>query len=134
MALAKLVYQRYLSRFEGPEFAELLGAGARPQQLLWASTGTKNPAYDDLLYVEPLIGKHTVNTLPDATFAALRDHGKVGQICPGPVACGIAPSRSSRLGIDMNAVGETLKQDGLIQLSRHSAPCSRQLPDFPSLR
>ena len=119
VALAKLAYQRYLSRFEGPEFAELLGAGPRPQQLLWASTGTKNPAYDDLLYVEPLIGKHTVNTLPDATLAALRDHGKVADTITKDLSRAESQfAQLEALGIDMNAVGETLKQDGLIQFEQ----------------
>src|SRR5690606_8148260 len=77
VATAKLAYQRYLERFHGPAFDALRAAGARPQYMLWASTGTKNPAYSDLLYVEPLIGAETVNTLPDATLAALRDHGQV---------------------------------------------------------
>ena len=77
VATAKLAYQRYCERFHGEEFATLRDLGARPQFLLWASTGTKNPAYSDLLYVEALIGTETINTLPDGTLDALRDHGRV---------------------------------------------------------
>ncbi|MES2564567.1 MAG: transaldolase, partial [Pseudomonadota bacterium] len=76
IALAKLAYEQYKQVFGGPRFAPLAAKGVRPQYLLWASTGTKNPAYSDLLYVEPLIGPETINTLPDATLAALRDHGR----------------------------------------------------------
>ncbi|MCB1900128.1 transaldolase [Cognatazoarcus halotolerans] len=116
VAMAKLAYQRYLTRFHGPEFADLLNAGARPQQLLWASTGTKNPSYDDLLYVEPLIGKETVNTVPDATLAALRDHGKVAETITKDLSRAESQfTQLEALGIDMNAVGEELKADGLRQ-------------------
>lgn len=116
VAMAKLAYQRYLARFHGPDFADLLGAGARPQQLLWASTGTKNPAYHDLMYVEPLIGKETVNTLPDATLAALRDHGKVAETITHDLPRAEAQfAQLEALGIDMNTIGEELKADGLRQ-------------------
>jgi hypothetical protein len=77
VALARQAYQRYLARFHGAGFAALAAKGARPQSMLWASTGTKNAAYPDLMYVEPLIGPETVNTLPDATLAAFIDHGQV---------------------------------------------------------
>ncbi|MGZ9038742.1 MAG: transaldolase family protein, partial [Burkholderiales bacterium] len=76
VALAKLAYEEYKKVFGGPLFAPLAAKGVRRQQLLWASTGTKNPAYSDVMYVEPLIGPETVNTLPDATLNAFRDHGR----------------------------------------------------------
>ncbi|MCC4116874.1 transaldolase [Aromatoleum toluclasticum] len=116
VAMAKLAYQRYRERFHGAAFAELRGLGARPQYMLWASTGTKNPAYSDLLYVEPLIGPETVNTLPDATLAALRDHGKVAATLAEDV--GAARSTFDALddqGIDMTAAGERLQREGLAQ-------------------
>lgn len=72
---AKLVYARYRELFEGKAFADLASQGARPQRLLWASTSTKNPAYPDTKYVEPLIGAGTVTTLPMETVDAYRDHG-----------------------------------------------------------
>ncbi len=76
IANAKLTYQRYMEIYGGARWAPLAAKGAQSQRLLWASTGTKNPAYRDVLYVEELIGKDTVNTLPPATFEAFRDHGR----------------------------------------------------------
>ena len=77
IANAKLAYQRYKRLFAGPRWEKLRAKGVRVQRLLWASTGTKNPAYSDVLYVEELIAADTVNTLPLATMDAFRDHGKV---------------------------------------------------------
>ena len=77
VANSKVVYRRFLEIFHGEGFASLRQRGARVQRPLWASTGTKNPAYSDVLYVENLIGPETVNTLPPDTIDAFRDHGKV---------------------------------------------------------
>ena len=77
IANSKVVYRRFLEIFHGEGFAALRQRGARVQRPLWASTGTKNPAYSDVLYVENLIGPETVNTLPPETINAFRDHGKV---------------------------------------------------------
>jgi transaldolase/glucose-6-phosphate isomerase len=77
VANLKLIYARYKKIFEGERFEKLKGQGGRVQRPLWASTGVKNPAYPDLLYVENLVGKNTVNTLPPATLDALLDHGHV---------------------------------------------------------
>ncbi len=76
IANAKLAYQQYKHIFAGPRWKALAKRGARPQRLLWASTGTKNKAYSDVLYVETLVGLDTVNTLPPETMDAWRDHGK----------------------------------------------------------
>jgi transaldolase/glucose-6-phosphate isomerase len=76
VANAKLAYQEYKHLFSGPRWEKLAAKGARPQRLLWASTGTKNKDYSDVLYVEELIGPNTVNTMPPATLEAFRDHGK----------------------------------------------------------
>jgi transaldolase / glucose-6-phosphate isomerase len=75
IANAKLAYQEYKRLFSGPRWEKLAAKGARPQRLLWASTGTKNKDYSDVLYVEELIGPNTVNTVPPATLDAFRDHG-----------------------------------------------------------
>lgn len=75
IANAKLAYQDYLGLFSGERWQALAGRGAQTQRLLWASTGTKNPAYPDTLYVDELIGDRTVNTMPPATMDAFRDHG-----------------------------------------------------------
>jgi len=77
IANAKLAYQRYKRLFVGSRWEKLRAKGARVQRLLWASTGTKNPDYSDVLYVEELIAPETVNTVPPATMDAFRDHGKV---------------------------------------------------------
>ncbi len=77
IANARLTYARYKDLCAGQRWQRLASQGARPQRLLWASTSTKNPAYRDVLYVEELIGPDTVNTMPDSTFSAFRDHGAV---------------------------------------------------------
>jgi transaldolase/glucose-6-phosphate isomerase len=76
IANAKLAYQEYKRLFSGPRWDKLAAKGAKPQRLLWASTGTKNKDYSDVLYVEELIGPNTINTVPPATLDAFRDHGK----------------------------------------------------------
>lgn len=75
IANAKVAYGHFANLFGSEQFAKLKAGGARPQRLLWASTGTKNPDYSDVLYVEELIGPDTVNTLPPKTLEAFRDHG-----------------------------------------------------------
>jgi transaldolase len=77
VANAKLAYQTYLELFGTSRWKSLAAQGAQPQRVLWASTSTKNPDYRDVLYVEELIGRDTVNTLPPATLDAFRDHGRV---------------------------------------------------------
>ncbi len=77
IANAKMAYQDYKRLFAGARWEKLAAKGARPQRLLWASTGTKNKDYSDVLYVEELIGPNTVNTVPPATLDAFRDHGKL---------------------------------------------------------
>ena len=111
IANSKVVYRRFLEIFHGEGFVSLRQRGARVQRPLWASTGTKNPAYSDVLYVENLIGPETVNTLPPDTIDAFRDHGKI----PGPTVkegfdeADAALSRLSGLGIDLNAITEKLQ-------------------------
>src|SRR6266702_1756827 len=76
IANAKVAYQDYKRLFSGPRWDKLAAKGAKPQRMLWASTGTKNKDYSDVLYVEELIGPDTINTMPPATLDAFRDHGK----------------------------------------------------------
>ncbi len=78
IANAKVAYREFMDLFGGERFVALEGRGARVQRPLWASTGTKNPAYSDVLYLESLIGAHTVNTVPPATLTAFLEHGKAG--------------------------------------------------------
>ncbi|HEY0721598.1 MAG TPA: transaldolase [Gammaproteobacteria bacterium] len=118
VALGKLAYQRYLGRFHGESFSTLANLGIRPQQLLWASTSTKNPDYNDLLYVEPLIGPETVNTLPDATLAALRDHGEVAAtLKEGVEEAQRQVTALAALGIELDEVGEVLQVEGINSFS-----------------
>ena len=114
VALAKLAYQDYLSTYADAAFGALARRGARPQAMLWASTGTKNPAYSDVLYAEALIGPHTVNTLPDATLAAFRDHGKAEATLERDIEGAREQFAAlSRLGIEVDAVGQELQTEGL---------------------
>ncbi len=77
IANAKMAYQIYEEIFSGERWEKLSAKGAQTQRVLWASTGTKNEKYSDVLYIEELIGKDTVNTIPPATWDAFRDHGKL---------------------------------------------------------
>lgn len=114
VALARLAYQEYKTIFRGAEFAPLAARGARSQFMLWASTGTKNPAYSDVLYVESLIGPETINTLPDATLAAFRDHGRaLPTLESGVDAARQQFAALEHLGIDMDGVGEELQVEGV---------------------
>lgn len=114
VANAKIAYQRYLSLFTSPRFQPLAAAGARPQRLLWASTSTKNPAYHDLMYVEPLIGPNTVNTLPPATFDAFNDHGKIAATVDTEVDLALHRlAELEALGIDLGAATRQLEKDGV---------------------
>jgi transaldolase len=79
VANAKLAYEVFERLFSGPAWDELAAKGARPQRPLWASTSTKNPAYRDVIYVEELIGPHTVNTMPEETIRAFKDHGEIAR-------------------------------------------------------
>ncbi len=114
VAIGKLAYARYQEVFGSARFAALRAAGARPQYLLWASTSTKNPAYDDLLYVAPLIGPQTINTMPDATLAAFRDHGKAADAIAQDLPAARATFEAvERLGIGHEATGTQLQQEGV---------------------
>jgi transaldolase / glucose-6-phosphate isomerase len=91
VANLKLTYQRFKEIFEGGEFSKVRHAGAQVQRPLWASTSTKNPSYPDLMYVEPVVGKNTVNTMPPNTPDALLDHGT---IVPDTVEQGVDDARA----------------------------------------
>lgn len=116
VALAKLAYQDYRKTFTDAKFAAYAKRGARPQAMLWASTGTKNPAYNDVLYIESLIGPHTINTVPDATLAAFRNHGKAEATLETDIdAASKQFSALQNLGISMDAAGQELQVEGLKQ-------------------
>ncbi|MDD5438969.1 MAG: transaldolase [Candidatus Omnitrophica bacterium] len=114
VANTHIIYSRYLQLFSTKEFKQLERQGALPQRALWASTGTKNPLYSDIKYVEELLGRHTVNTVPDKTLAAFFDHGDVNETITGDATkAKYVISRLARAGIDVNAVCDTLLKDGL---------------------
>src|SRR5215210_6822820 len=114
IANAKLAYQKFKEIFHGERFAALKAKGAQVQRCLWASTGTKNPNYPDTLYVDNLIGPETVNTVPPATYTAIRDHGRVAlTLEEGLDECHSLIARLSEIGIDLKVVTEKLQRDGL---------------------
>ena len=118
VANAQLSYQEYRKIFQGERFAALLKKKARVQRPVWASTGTKNPAYSDVLYVEPLIGPETVNTLPPGTIKAFLEHGQCkANLCDTMPAAGETMKALAKAGIDMDAVTTKLLDDGVKSFS-----------------
>ncbi|MCP9629883.1 bifunctional transaldolase/phosoglucose isomerase [Rhodopseudomonas palustris] len=114
IANAKLAYQDYKRLFSGDRWAKLEVCGAKPQRLLWASTGTKNKAYSDVLYVEELIGPLTVNTVPPATLDAFRDHGKPRDSLEEHVDDAVKVLKDlENAGISLQQITETLVTEGL---------------------
>src|SRR5438874_2395624 len=112
---AKLAYQKFKEIFHGPRFAELKSKGAQVQRCLWASTGTKNPKYSDVLYIDNLIGPETVNTVPPATYTAIRDHGQVAlTLEEGLDECRALIGQLADVRIDLKVVTEKLQKDGLV--------------------
>ncbi|WP_405407833.1 transaldolase [Streptomyces sp. NBC_01124] len=115
LANARLAYEAYENVFAGDRFTALAGARANPQRPLWASTGVKDPAFRDTLYVEELVAPGTVNTMPEATLDATADHGEVrGDTVTG----GYAQARADlaaveRLGVSYDEVVEQLEREGV---------------------
>lgn len=114
VANAKLAYSQFQAKFSGPRWEKLAVAGAQVQRPLWASTSTKNPNYPDLIYVDTLIGPHTVNTMPLKTLEAFRDHGVVRQTIDQNVDEAQTTFASlAQLGISMETVANELELDGV---------------------
>jgi transaldolase/glucose-6-phosphate isomerase len=119
IANAKLAYVRYKALFSGSRWQSLAAAGAKTQRLLWASTSTKSPAYKDTMYVEALIGRDTVDTIPPATMDAFRDHGEA---IPDVIAQDIAGARAvlaelERRGVSLKDITEELVTEGVQQFA-----------------
>jgi transaldolase / glucose-6-phosphate isomerase len=111
---AKVAYKRYKDLFHSERFSKLKAKGARVQRLLWASTGTKNPAYSDTMYVENLIGQDTVNTMPPATLEAFKDHGKVAATLEQDVReAEEALDKLAEVGVELDMVTKRLQDDGV---------------------
>jgi len=114
VANAKLAYQEYKRLFAGPRWDKLKARGARPQRLLWASTGTKNKDYSDVLYVEELIGRDTINTMPPATLEAFRDHGKIRDSLEENIEDATRVlAELEKSGISLDAITDDLVKDGV---------------------
>jgi transaldolase len=114
VAQGQLAYRAFSETFAGPRWEALAARGARVQRPLWASTGTKNPAYSDVLYVDQLIGPDSVNTLPEDTLNAFADHGTVARtVDADPEATDAVWQALADLGIDMDEVAAKLEREGV---------------------
>ena len=114
IANAKLAYEDYKALIAGARWQQLAARGAQPQRLLWASTGTKNPAYRDVLYVEELIGPETVDTIPPATMDAFRDHGQPRRsLEEGTAEARAVIAAVERLGLPLDAITTRLVGEGV---------------------
>jgi transaldolase len=113
IAVARRTYKAYRGLLASPRWQRVFNEGARPQRLLWASTGTKDPAASDVLYVKALAAPFTVNTMPEATLKAVGDHGSLGGLLSadgGDSAAVLA--RFASAGIDVNALARQLQDEG----------------------
>jgi len=113
IAIAKRTYKAYRELLSSSRRQRAFNFGARPQRLLWASTGTKDPKASDVLYVHSLAAPLTVNTMPDATLKALADHGEVGAALPADGGgCEEVLARFANAGIDVDALAAQLQEEG----------------------
>jgi transaldolase/glucose-6-phosphate isomerase len=114
IANAKMAYQWYLDFLKSDRWQALAAKGAQPQRLLWASTGVKDPSYPDTLYIDTLIGKDTVNTMPPKTMDAFRDHGTAAETITQDVeGAKHTLAEAERLGLDLNGVTGKLVEEGV---------------------
>jgi transaldolase len=113
IAVANRTYKAYRSLLSSTRWQRIYNLGARPQRLLWASTGTKDPKASDTLYIKALAAPFTVNTMPEATLKALADHGELGTILPADGGdCEEVLAKFARAGINIDAVGAKLQEEG----------------------
>jgi transaldolase len=119
IANAQRAYARFCARFADERWRALADAGARLQRPLWASTGTKDPAYSDVLYVEQLIGPDAINTMPEATLRAFADHGNVERtLGVDGSASDAALERASDAGVDIDSITGELEREGVKSFCR----------------
>jgi transaldolase len=119
LAQGKLAYELFARTFSGSRWDALVARGAKVQRPLWASTSTKNPAYPDTLYVDQLIGPHTVNTLPDQTLAAFADHGTLARTIDAGVDEAKATWKGlADVGVDMDDVSVKLETEGVASFQK----------------
>jgi transaldolase len=113
IAIAQRIYKAYRELLDSPRWQRAFNFGARPQRLLWASTGTKDPKASDVLYIKALAAPFTVNTMPDGTLKALADHGDVGATLPEDGGdCEQVLAQFGKAGIDVDALAAKLQDDG----------------------
>ena len=113
IAVAMRIYQAYRSLLDSPRWQRVYNAGVRPQRLLWASTGTKDPKASDILYVKALAAPFTVNTMPEATLKALAEHTELGSILPADGGeCEEVLAQFAKAGIDIDALATQLQDEG----------------------
>ncbi|MDB5309303.1 MAG: transaldolase [Gemmataceae bacterium] len=113
IAVAMRTYKKYRDLLASPRWQRAFHAGARPQRLLWASTGTKDPKASDVLYVKSLAAPFTVNTMPEGTLKAFADHGDIGPALPADGGdCEDVLARFARAGIDSGALAARLQDEG----------------------
>jgi transaldolase len=113
IAIAKRTYKAYRALLDSPRWQRFFNAGARPQRLLWASTGTKDPSASDVLYIKALAAPFTVNTMPEGTLKALADHGALGEMLPADGGdCEEVLARFARAGIDVDSLASQLQDEG----------------------
>jgi transaldolase len=113
IAIAKRTYKAYRHLLDSPRWERVYNAGARPQRLLWASTGTKDPKASDVLYIKALAAPFTINTIPEGTLKALADHGDIGKILPVDGGdCEAVLAEFAKAGIDAGALGAQLQDEG----------------------
>jgi transaldolase len=113
IAIGRRTYKAYRDLLDSPRWQRAFNFGARPQRLLWASTGTKDPQASDILYVKALAAPFTVNTMPEATLKAFADHGEVGAVLPVDGGdCEEVLAEFTRVGIDLTALAARLQEEG----------------------
>ncbi len=113
IAVAQRTYKAYRHLLDSPRWQRAYNAGARPQRLLWASTGTKDPKASDVLYIKALAAAFTVNTMPEGTLKALADHGEIGQMLPSDGGnCEATLAEFAKSGIDVGALAAQLQDEG----------------------
>jgi transaldolase len=113
IAIAKKTYKAYRELIDSPRFGRLANAGARPQRLLWASTGTKDPDASDVLYVKALQAPFTINTMPEATLLDFADHGQIGELLASDGGdADETLARFAAAGVDVSALALRLQQEG----------------------
>jgi transaldolase len=113
VAIAKRIYKAYRQLLDSPRWQRVFNSGARPQRLLWASTGTKDPRASDVLYIKALAAPFTVNTMPEGTLKALADHGQLDTILAADGGdCEEVLAQFTKAGIDVDALAAQLQDEG----------------------